>query len=87
MADFDACAQAGSMLGSGGIIVLDDAADMVDVADNIAHFYAHESCGQCTPCREGADWCMDILDRMMIGTGVQRISKRCCGSAGSPRAV
>ena len=66
-ADFDACAQAGTMLGSGGIIVLDETADMVDVADNVAHFYAHESCGQCTPCREGSDWCMDILDRMLAG--------------------
>jgi NADH-quinone oxidoreductase subunit F len=66
-ADFDACAQAGTMLGSGGVIVLDDTVDMVEVADNVAHFYAHESCGQCTPCREGADWCVDILDRMLAG--------------------
>jgi NADH-quinone oxidoreductase subunit F len=66
-ADFDACAQAGTMLGSGGVIVLDETADMVEVADNVARFYAHESCGQCTPCREGADWCMDILDRMLAG--------------------
>jgi NADH-quinone oxidoreductase subunit F len=40
---------------------------MVEVAANLAHFYAHESCGQCTPCREGADWCQDILDRMVDG--------------------
>jgi NADH-quinone oxidoreductase subunit F len=66
-ADFDSCAEAGTMLGSGGVIVLDDSMDMIDVADNVAHFYAHESCGQCTPCREGADWCMDILDRMVAG--------------------
>jgi NADH-quinone oxidoreductase subunit F len=66
-ADFDACAQAGTMLGSGGVIVLDDTVDMVEVADNVARFYAHESCGQCTPCREGADWCVDILDRMLAG--------------------
>jgi NADH-quinone oxidoreductase subunit F len=66
-ADFDACAQAGTMLGSGGVIVLDETTDMVEVADNVAHFYAHESCGQCTPCREGADWCMDTLDRMVAG--------------------
>jgi NADH-quinone oxidoreductase subunit F len=69
MADFDACAAAGTMLGSGGIIVFDDTVDMVDVADNVAHFYAHESCGQCTPCREGSDWCMDILDRIVAGHG------------------
>ncbi len=66
-ADFDACAQAGTMLGSGGVIVLADDVDLVEVAANVAHFYAHESCGQCTPCREGADWCMDILHRMVEG--------------------
>ncbi|MCJ7441853.1 MAG: NADH-quinone oxidoreductase subunit NuoF [Thermoanaerobaculaceae bacterium] len=66
-ADFDACAQAGTMLGSGGVIVLDETVDMVEAAANVAHFYAHESCGQCTPCREGADWCKDILDRMVEG--------------------
>ncbi len=69
-ADFDACAEAKTMLGSGGIIVFDDSVDMVEVADNVAHFYAHESCGQCTPCREGSDWCMDILDRLMAGHGL-----------------
>jgi NADH-quinone oxidoreductase subunit F len=68
-ADFDACAQAGTMLGSGGVIVLDETVDMVEAAANVAHFYAHESCGQCTPCREGADWCMDILDRLVEGHG------------------
>ncbi|MGE5236994.1 MAG: NADH-quinone oxidoreductase subunit NuoF [Acidobacteriota bacterium] len=68
-ADFDACAEAGTMLGSGGIIVLDDRVDIVEAAANIAHFYAHESCGQCTPCREGSDWCMDILDRIAAGHG------------------
>ena len=68
-ADFDACAEAGSMLGSGGVIVLDDSVDMVDVAANLAHFYAHESCGQCTPCREGSDWTVDILERILHGHG------------------
>jgi NADH-quinone oxidoreductase subunit F len=68
-ADFDACAQAGTMLGSGGVIVLDETVDMVEAASNVAHFYAHESCGQCTPCREGSDWCKDILDRMVEGHG------------------
>jgi len=66
-ADFDACAEAGTMLGSGGVIVLDETVDMVEAAANLAHFYAHESCGQCTPCREGSDWCKDILDRMVAG--------------------
>ena len=57
------------MLGSGGVIVLDDSVDMVEAAANLAHFYAHESCGQCTPCREGADWCVDILERIVEGHG------------------
>ena len=68
-ADFDACAEAGTMLGSGGVIVLDDSVDMVEVAANVAHFYAHESCGQCTPCREGSDWAVDILERIRHGHG------------------
>ncbi|MGV8041089.1 MAG: NADH-quinone oxidoreductase subunit NuoF [Thermoanaerobaculaceae bacterium] len=68
-ADFDACAEAGSMLGSGGVIVLDDSVDIVEAAANLAHFYAHESCGQCTPCREGADWAVDILERILDGHG------------------
>ncbi|MCX7895679.1 MAG: NADH-quinone oxidoreductase subunit NuoF [Thermoanaerobaculum sp.] len=68
-ADFDACAAAGSMLGSGGIIVMDETANMVEVGRNLAHFYAHESCGQCTPCREGSDWCLDIFNRLLQGLG------------------
>jgi len=68
-ADFDACAEAGTMLGSAGVIVLDEGVDIVEAAANVAHFYAHESCGQCTPCREGSDWCMDILDRIVAGHG------------------
>src|SRR4029079_9846470 len=51
--DFDSLMAAGSMSGSGAIIVLDDSADIVEALANIAEFYAHESCGQCTPCREG----------------------------------
>src|ERR1051325_11182643 len=51
--DFDSLVAAGSMSGSGAIIVLDDSTDIVEALSNIAEFYAHESCGQCTPCREG----------------------------------
>ncbi len=69
MADFDACAEAGTMLGSGGVIVLDETVSIVEAAANLAHFYAHESCGQCTPCREGSDWAKDILDRILAGHG------------------
>jgi NADH-quinone oxidoreductase subunit F len=68
--DFDTLAAAGSMAGSGGVIVLDDSRDMVWVLNNINEFYAHESCGQCTPCREGALWMKKITDRMLNGGGV-----------------
>jgi NADH-quinone oxidoreductase subunit F len=68
--DFDSLAAAGSMAGSGGIIVLDDSRDMVWALNNINEFYAHESCGQCTPCREGSLWMQKITDRMLRGGGV-----------------
>jgi NADH-quinone oxidoreductase subunit F len=68
--DFDSLAAAGSMAGSGGVIVLDDSRDMVWALNNINKFYAHESCGQCTPCREGSLWMQKITDRMLRGGGV-----------------
>jgi NADH-quinone oxidoreductase subunit F len=68
--DFDSIAAAGSMAGSGGVIVLDDSRDMVWTLNNINAFYAHESCGQCTPCREGSLWMKKITDRMLLGGGV-----------------
>jgi NADH-quinone oxidoreductase subunit F len=68
--DFDTLAAAGSMAGSGGVIVLDETRDMVWVLNNINEFYAHESCGQCTPCREGSLWMKKITDRMLQGGGV-----------------
>jgi NADH-quinone oxidoreductase subunit F len=68
--DFDSLAAAGSMAGSGGVMVLDDSRDMVWVLNNINKFYAHESCGQCTPCREGSLWMQKITDRMLCGGGV-----------------
>ena len=68
--DFDTLAAAGSMAGSGGVIVLDDSRDMVWVLNNINEFYAHESCGQCTPCREGSLWMKKITERMLRGGGV-----------------
>lgn len=70
--DFDSLAAAGSMAGSGGVIVLDDSRDMVWALNNINEFYAHESCGQCTPCREGSLWMKKITDRMLRGGGVVR---------------
>jgi NADH-quinone oxidoreductase subunit F len=68
--DFDSLAAAGSMAGSGGVIVLDNSRDMVWTLNNINEFYAHESCGQCTPCREGSLWMQKITDRMLLGGGV-----------------
>ncbi|HEY5752233.1 MAG TPA: NADH-quinone oxidoreductase subunit NuoF [Chthoniobacterales bacterium] len=70
--DFDSLAAVGSMAGSGGIIVMDDSRDMVWVLNNINSFYAHESCGQCTPCREGSLWMKKITDRIVAGGGVER---------------
>jgi NADH-quinone oxidoreductase subunit F len=67
--DFDSLAAAGSMAGSGGVIVLDNSRDMVWTLNNINEFYAHESCGQCTPCREGSLWMQKITDRMLRGGG------------------
>ena len=59
--DFDSLAKAGSMLGSGAIIVFDDSTSIVDVAYKTAHFYRHESCGKCSPCREGTNWTEKML--------------------------
>ena len=59
--DFDSLAKAGSMLGSGAIIVFDDSTSIVDVAYKTAHFYRHESCGKCSPCREGCNWTEKML--------------------------
>src|SRR2546425_3432 len=67
--DFDSLAQAGSMSGSGAIIVMDDSTDIVEALANIAEFYAHESCGQCTPCREGSLWMSQALHRLTHGRG------------------
>ena len=67
--DFDSLIAAGSMSGSGAIIVLDDSADVVEALSNIAEFYAHESCGQCTPCREGSLWMAKALHRLAHGEG------------------
>jgi len=66
---FDDLAKAGSMLGSGAIIVMDETADVLAVARRLAHFYAHESCGQCTPCREGTGWLERVLMRIEAGQG------------------
>jgi NADH-quinone oxidoreductase subunit F len=71
-ASFDAVQKAGSFLGSAGIIVMDDTTCMVWAAENLLHFYRHESCGKCTPCREGTDWLYKILQRIERGEGDMR---------------
>ena len=71
-ASFDGIAKAGSMLGSAALIVMDDSTCMVWAAENLMHFYAHESCGKCTPCREGADWMLKILQKIECGAGEMR---------------
>ncbi len=65
--DFDSLAKAGSMLGSGAIIVVDDSTPIVDLALKVAKFYRHESCGKCTPCREGTNWTVKMLERIDNG--------------------
>ncbi len=68
---FDALMKVGSMLGSAGIIVLDDSTCIVDAVWRLSKFFAHESCGQCTPCREGTNWMESVLDRIERGEGRQ----------------
>ncbi len=65
--DFETMATAGSMLGSGAIIVVDDSQPLVPLALRLAEFYRHESCGKCSPCREGTNWTVKLLDRINIG--------------------
>jgi NADH-quinone oxidoreductase subunit F len=71
-ASFDDVMKAGSMLGSAGIIVMDETTCMVWAARNLLYFYKHESCGKCTPCREGGDWLWKILTRLEQGQGEMR---------------
>src|SRR4051812_39154008 len=67
--DFDSLIAAGSMSGSSAFIVMDDSTDIVEALANVSEFYAHESCGQCTPCREGSLWMSKTLHRMTHGEG------------------
>ena len=67
--DYESLASAGSFLGSGGCIVMDDSGCIVRASWRLAHFYRHESCGKCTPCREGTGWLEKILGRMVHGDG------------------
>ena len=72
--DFDQVGKAGSMLGSAGVVVIDDQTCMVEFALRTISFYQHESCGWCIPCREGTDWLKKSLTRFHAGFGEARIS-------------
>lgn len=67
--DYDSISKAGSMLGSGAVIVMDDSRDMVESLLRLSYFYQHESCGQCTPCREGTGWLWRVVKRIQEGEG------------------
>jgi NADH-quinone oxidoreductase subunit F len=69
--DFDSMAAAGTMLGSGAVIVMDDRCCMVQLGVRVAQFYQHESCGKCTPCREGTRWMVDLLRKIEVGEASQ----------------
>jgi NADH-quinone oxidoreductase subunit F len=70
--DYDAIAKAGSMLGSGAVIVMDDSRSMVHSLLRLSYFYMHESCGQCTPCREGTGWLYRMVERIANGQGREK---------------
>jgi len=67
--DYEGIVEAGSMLGTGGMMVMDETVDVVETTKNLSEFYKHESCGWCTPCREGTDWLVKIFNRISIGEG------------------
>jgi len=75
--DFESLAAHGSMLGSAGVIVIDDARCMVEVAARVLRFYAHESCGKCTPCRHGLATARDLLERIHAGEGDRKMLDHC----------
>ena len=67
--DYEGLVAAGSMLGTGGMMVMDETVDIMETTKNLTEFYKHESCGWCTPCREGTDWLVKIFDRIASGGG------------------
>ena len=96
--DYDSIASVGSMLGSGGVIVMDDRTCMVSVLHRISRFYYSESCGQCTPCREGTGWLYKILSNIIEGRGTNKdldqldriasqIEGHCICALGDPAAM
>ncbi len=74
--DFDALSAAGSALGTAGVIVMDKSTDIIAAIERLSHFYMHESCGQCTPCREGTGWMYRIMKRLVKGDAeIEEIDK------------
>ena len=69
--DAESLKAVGSGIGTAGVIVMDEDTDIVDVLRRITKFYYHESCGQCTPCREGCGWMLKVLNRIIDGSGRQ----------------
>ncbi|MFN3330804.1 MAG: NADH-ubiquinone oxidoreductase-F iron-sulfur binding region domain-containing protein, partial [Pyrinomonadaceae bacterium] len=67
--DYEGLVEAGSAVGSGGFIVMDETVDIMESTKNLTEFYKHESCGWCTPCREGTDWLVKIFNRIAEGRG------------------
>src|SRR5215510_11985567 len=67
--DYEGLVAAGSMLGTGGMMVMDETVDIMESTKNLTEFYKHESCGWCTPCREGTDWLVKIFNRISVGGG------------------
>jgi NADH-quinone oxidoreductase subunit F len=67
--DYESMAEHKTMFGSGGIVVLDETVDIVKLVENLIYFYHHESCGQCTPCREGLGWMLKIVKKIIAGAG------------------
>jgi NADH-quinone oxidoreductase subunit F len=69
--DYESVHAAGSLLGSGGLIVIDHTQNMPELLEILAHFYSHESCGQCTPCREGTGWALRVIRKIRSGRGTK----------------
>lgn len=70
--DYDSLKDNGTSLGTGAVIVMDNSTDMIAAIARFSKFYKHESCGQCTPCREGTSWMMNMMDRMVEGRAQER---------------
>ena len=83
--DYDSISKAGSMLGSGAVIVMNEDVCMVKALERLAYFYHEESCGQCTPCREGTGWLYRIVHRIECGEG--RADDLACACALADAAV